>query len=176
MENLKLTVTLSLLIFFISGCSYLPTTAPQPTKLYINEFMASNNNSIADEKNEYDDWLEIYNPNSIAVDVGGMFLSDNKLKLTKWEIPKTDPTATTIPPQGFLIIWADQQTDQGILHANFRLANDGGDIALTDVNGHRLDYVRYKPQTKNTAFGRWPDGSDNWQTFKNPTPNKSNHE
>lgn len=54
--------------------------------LFINEFMADNDTIAADEYGEYDDWIEIYNSNSAAVDLGGMYLTDDIEAPTKWMI------------------------------------------------------------------------------------------
>ena len=45
--------------------------------LVINEFMASNSNCIQDPQGQYDDWVELYNYGTDAIDVGGIYLTDN---------------------------------------------------------------------------------------------------
>ena len=57
--------------------------------LVINEFMASNNSEsgIADPQGEYDDWVEIYNAGPTAVDLGGMYLTDDLSDPTNFMIP-----------------------------------------------------------------------------------------
>ncbi len=54
--------------------------------LYINEFMADNDSITADEYSEYDDWFEIYNAGPTAVDLGGMYLTDDLSEPTKFMI------------------------------------------------------------------------------------------
>ena len=44
--------------------------------LILNEFMASNAGTIQDEFGNSDDWIEIHNPGSEAIDLGGMYLTD----------------------------------------------------------------------------------------------------
>ncbi|UCG58138.1 MAG: lamin tail domain-containing protein, partial [Phycisphaerales bacterium] len=65
--------------------------------LVINEFMARNNGSIRDPYGDDDDWIEIYNTGDDAVNIGGMYLTDNLSAPTKWRVPDTDASATTIP-------------------------------------------------------------------------------
>ena len=57
--------------------------------LFINEFMADNEYTIEDpnEPGEYPDWIEIYNAGPNAVDLGGMYLTDDLNDTTKWMIP-----------------------------------------------------------------------------------------
>lgn len=66
----------------------------------INEFMASNTSSGTDPQSQYDDWIEIHNYGTTAVNIGGMHLTDNLLIPTKWRIPDENPASTTIAPGG----------------------------------------------------------------------------
>ncbi|MHC4537985.1 MAG: hypothetical protein ACYS6K_28995, partial [Planctomycetota bacterium] len=45
--------------------------------LVINEFLASNNSAAMDPQDQYDDWIEIYNFGTDAIDLDGMHLTDN---------------------------------------------------------------------------------------------------
>jgi hypothetical protein len=59
-----------------------------PTEgLFINEFMAKNVSFIQDNFGDYDDWIEIYNAGPNAVDLGGMYLTDDPDDPTEWMIP-----------------------------------------------------------------------------------------
>ena len=147
-----------------------------PPVLYINEFMASNDTTIADENGEYDDWIEIYNPNDAPVNIGGFYITDDLTDLTAWQIPDDNPDATTIPAGGFLLLWADKDTDQGPLHVNLKLSGSGEQIGLTAPNGTSIiDSLTFGEQTTDVSYGRYPDGSDNWQFFDTPTPGASNN-
>ncbi|KPK38245.1 MAG: hypothetical protein AMJ65_13190, partial [Phycisphaerae bacterium SG8_4] len=85
--------------------------------LTINEFMASNSNSLQDPQGDYDDWIEIHNFGADPIDVGGMYLSDDISIPTKWQIPADDPVSTIIPAGGYLLIWADNDVADPGLHA-----------------------------------------------------------
>jgi len=106
--------------------------------LAINEFMASNSNSVQDPQDQYDDWVEIHNYGIDAIDIGGMYLTDDLSDTTKWRIPANNTAATTIPAGGYLLIWADNDTTDAGLHANFKLSADGEEIGLFDSNGITL--------------------------------------
>jgi hypothetical protein len=62
--------------------------------LFINEFMADNQAGISDEASEFDDWIELYNAGTEALDLGGLFLTDDLLAPTVRRIP-TCPTAAS---------------------------------------------------------------------------------
>ncbi len=148
-------------------------------KFYINEFMAKNVSTIADtagEEDEYDDWIEIYNAGNICGDIGGYYLTDDLEDLTNSQLPDSLPNITTIPPIGFLLLWADKEPEQGALHlADMKLSTDGEQIGLTAPDGITIiDSITYEQQYPDTSFGRLPDGADSWQFFSNPTPGTSN--
>jgi len=149
------------------------TRAGQIT-LVINEFMAKNDGSILDPYGDYDDWIEIYNYGDEAVDIGGMYLADNPTSAGRWRIPNNNPSLTTIPSHGYLLIWADEETGEGILHASFKLSAGGEQIGLYDAGGNLIDSIVFGPQNGNESYGRLPDGSDNWQVFTSATPGASN--
>jgi hypothetical protein len=90
----------------------------------INEWMADNDgpDGFADPLDgQFADWIELFNPNTNHVNIGGFFLTDVLNEPTKWQIP----SPTIIEPHGFLLVWADNQTNQnaidtyGNLHAGF---------------------------------------------------------
>jgi len=148
---------------------------PPQFLLVINEFMASNNNNIQDPQQQYDDWIEIYNYGEDAVDIGGLYLTDDLADPTKWQIPDNDPAMTAIAPSGHLLIWADGDTSDPGLHANFKLDADGEEIALFESDGTTMiDSVVFGEQTGDISYGRYPDGSDNWRYFGSPSPAAEN--
>ena len=149
---------------------------PDITGIFVNEVMASNTNTIADENGEFDDWFELFNASNDSINVGGLSFSDNDTDQTKWQIPLNFPTQTTIPPNGFLVIWADEDQDQGPLHADFKLSATGEMIALSQRDG--LGYIEkerleFGQQILDITFGRIPDGGALLQ-FMQPTPGASN--
>ncbi|MHC4440078.1 MAG: lamin tail domain-containing protein, partial [Planctomycetota bacterium] len=143
--------------------------------LAINELMASNSNVIRDPQGQYDDWIEIHNYGPDAIDIGGMYLTDNLSDATKWRIPAGNPAATTIPAGGYLLIWADNDTTDAGLHANFKLSADGEEIGLFDTDGVTLiDSINFAEQTTDISYGRFPDAGDYWQNFETPSPGAQN--
>ena len=141
--------------------------------LFINEFLASNEACCPDEVGEYDDWVELYNASSEPIDVGGMFISDN-LDDDLYLIPNTDNSLTTIPSNGFLILWFDKDEEQGPHHVGEKLSGDGEGIYLLSDSTTIIDSLTFEVQETDISMGRSPDGSDNWIKFSMPTPGASN--
>lgn len=114
-----------------SGSLYAPA-AP-----LISELLADNESGLRDQDGEFEDWLEIYNPDPDPIDLGGYFLTDNELNLPKWRIPN----GTVLQPGEFLVIYAsgkDRAIAGSQLHTNFSLANTGEYLALVGTDGTRI--------------------------------------
>ncbi|MBN2093016.1 CotH kinase family protein [candidate division KSB1 bacterium] len=140
-----------------------------PAKIYINEFMAANKKVFADEAGEYDDWIELYNDSTAAISLSGYYLTDNLNSPQKWAFAEN----YTIPAHGFLLIWADDGSVPGTLHANFKLDADGEQLGLFD--GFRfIDSLSFGNQAQDISCGRFPDGADSWLSLAMATPGSNN--
>ncbi len=145
--------------------------------LFINEIMASNRDTIADEDGDYEDWIELYNAGGQDVDLTGYYLSDDADNITRWQFPEG-----SIAAQGYLLVWAsgkDRVGTEGQLHTNFRISRDGEPIFLVAPDGERVvDMVDAIPIPRTMSYGRLPDGSDQWVHFapEHVTPGASNNQ
>jgi hypothetical protein len=145
------------------------------TPVCINEVMASNSSVIADPQGRFEDWIELHNTSKTAVNVGGLYLTDDANEPTKWQIPAGNRTLTSIPAGGFLVIWADGDTADAGLHASFRLDAGGDGLYLFEADGvTRIDSVEFGVQIPNISYGRYPDGSAEWQFLSLATPGAAN--
>jgi hypothetical protein len=159
------------------GTPAKPNTINFVNKLFINEFLASNTSTNTDENGEYDDWIEIYNGTGTEINIGGIYITDNLDNLDKHQIPFNSSEQTTISPNGKLLIWADGQPGQGILHIDFKLDKEGEQIGLVQINGTDtliIDSLTFGEQLTDVSYGRYPDGSSDWFFFENPSPLDSN--
>lgn len=129
------------------------------TDIVINEFMASNDTTVADQDGEYDDWIELYNNGTAIIDLSGYFITDDPSDLTQW----TFADGTIIEPDGYLILWADDDEDQAGLHANFKLSSSGESIILLNVDTMVVDAIDYPEQTTDISYGRFPNGTGEFQ-------------
>jgi hypothetical protein len=147
------------------------------TDLYINEFMADNLTTLTDANGEYDDWIEFYNSGNQIVNIGGLYVTDSIPNLTKYVIPTTSPELTEIEAGGFLLTWADKQTFQGVLHFNIKLSKAGEQIAISQIVGMDtliIDSITFGTQITDLSYGLYPNGSEIWEQFSQPTPGSSN--
>lgn len=122
--------------------------------LVINEFMASNDLTAEDSQGEFDDWIEIYNNTDNDIALSGFYLSDDSDDLTQWAFPDT-----IISANGYLIVWADNDSGQVGLHANFKLSGSGETIYLVNSDTLIVDEVNFSEQTTDISTGRYPNGT-----------------
>ena len=115
-----------------------------------------------DENGDYYDWIELYYNLIDTLNLEGYFMTDNFTDPQKWMFPNIE-----IHGEGHLILWADNQVEQGDLHTNFKLSASGEDIALFDQNLNLVDNITYEEQTVDISYGRETDGSYFWQFFNN---------
>jgi hypothetical protein len=168
MINTKTFFLVCLISVLLFGCK--KPDEPAKSDIVINELLPVNTTIMPDQDGEYDDWIELYNLSGSVKDISGYFLSDNKDHFSKWEFP----AGTTIPGNGYLIIWADDDSAQVGLHANFKLSSLGEEVLLSAPDGTLEDKVIYPGQTLELSFSRNPDGTGafKWQT---PTFDSSNN-
>ena len=67
----------------------------------INEVMASNATTIADEDGDFEDWIELYNYGTDPVALSGFGLSDDYERPFRWVFPDV-----SIEPGEYLLVWA----------------------------------------------------------------------
>ena len=147
------------------------TTIPELSDVVINEFMASNESTVTDQDEEYEDWIELYNNGSNLIDLEGYYLSDDETDFMQWAFPE----GTLLSPGAYLIVWADKDEEQDGLHASFKLSSSGESIYLTDASGTIVDMVSFTAQTMDVSWGRYPNGTGNFQVMS-PTFNSVNLE
>jgi CotH kinase protein/Lamin Tail Domain/Secretion system C-terminal sorting domain len=141
--------------------------------IVINELMASNTKTATDNNGQYEDWVELYNKSTAAVNIGGYFISDDPTNLNKWKIPAN----TTIPANGYLIVWADEDSAQNTatsLHANFKLSASGEGVYLSNSTQTLLDDVVFGAQRADFGYARRPNGTGNF-VIQTPTYNANNN-
>lgn len=141
----------------------------QGGRLVFNELLASNDAAVTDENGDYDDFVELFNAGDEPVDLSGWTMSDDP-KDAEW----TFAEGTVLAPGAFLLVWCDEEPEQGELHADFKLSGDGETVILWDDAGAEILRLEYGPQTTDISYGRVPDGGETWTELSPPTPGASN--
>jgi len=136
-----------------------------PKRLYINEWLASESLSSAD------DFVEIYNPSSSPIGLGGLYFTENP---AHWPNESRVPDLSFIGTNDYLEFKADGNIDSGADHLNFSLASERGLIALMNTDLSLIDCVIYGPQTTDISQGLSPNGSSNTVFFSTPSPGGPN--
>ena len=128
-----------------------PTVA---SDIVVNELMAANTATVVDEAGDHADWIELFNRGAAAVDLTGYHLSDNPWTVTKWEMP----AGTVMQPGAYLVVWADEDSAQGPLHANFKLSSAGEELRLYTPEGAVADEVVFGALLPDLGYARMPNG------------------
>ena len=127
--------------------------APTTGQVQLNEAMSDNDLTHDDPYGESNDWVELLNTTSSAVDISGYFLSDDPANPTKWTIPAN----TVMLPNSYLIVWTDNDLYQTTgLHANFKLGASGDFLSLS--NGQNVvDQVTLPALLTDQSYARCPE-------------------
>ena len=137
--------------------------------LVINEFMASNATTLEDSAGAYPDWVELYNPTGEDVDLTDWTITDNLENIDKSVL-----ASLTVKAGDFLILYADDDQEEGDDHVNFSLDAEGEEIGLYAPDGSAVDELTYEAQATDVSMARVPDGSSTWAATDEPTPGESN--
>jgi hypothetical protein len=140
--------------------------------LYINEVLISNTSNLIDENFEADAWVEIYNPNSFQVNLGGYTFST--LGGDSYTVLNSLPWETTVAGEGFLLFWLDGDMEQGGHHLGIVPNISSGTLTLTGPDNIVADMYNYEVALANNSWGRVTDGSPTSSWFSTPTPRVSN--
>jgi hypothetical protein len=125
----------------------------------INEFVAINDNGLADSFGERSDWIELHNPGTDPVNLLGWRLTDDPNDPSPWVFP-----AKTIPAGGYLVVFANERntTDpNGELGTDFNLDGPNGEyLGLIRPDGSVAHQYapRFPTQLPNVSYGL-PPGS-----------------
>ena len=151
-RTLSLFLILSLLLS-LGACSVLPGKAEQPDPaqessapaeetpepsleaespentfipVSINEVMASNKSTLADDDGLFPDWVELYNYGSESVDLTGYYLCCGG---ERWEI-----SGISLEPDAYTVIFCSGDSRDN-RHSSFTIAKEGATLTLESAGG-----------------------------------------
>jgi hypothetical protein len=147
----------ALLLFACDGAP-LTTDDPRADVLRINELMASNDTTCADEAGEFDDWIELINMGAGDVSLDGITITDDRATPDKASLD-----GLTILAGGILLLRADGTPAQGATHLPFRLSAAGEELLLF-IGDAIVDEVTWTSATTDVSLARFPDGTGDFVT------------
>jgi CotH kinase protein/Lamin Tail Domain len=139
-------------------------------QITINEVMAANALTKADEDGVHSDWVELYNPTDRDIRLDNYSMTDDLTKPRK----AVFGSHVLLPKKGRLLVWLDGAPSRGKLHLGFSLAKEGGQLGLARPDGTFLDRIEYGAQETDFSAARTPDGSDAWAIEWLATPGTAN--
>lgn len=150
---------------FSRNSIYLPPSVSKPlsihknlskpiaSDIFINEVAPKGTTDIPS------DWIELYNNSTSPISLNDVYISGKKTNPFKWRLKNL-----TIPAKGFLILYADGDTAQGISHIDLKLSSSGEKIYLhRNVNGTAvelafLEFPALLNDETNVTFGGLTEG------------------
>lgn len=166
MKGREILLCVCLILTFIIIIPNEESEAQDVSDIVINEFLARPNSDwdgddIYDSSD--DEWVELYNPTDILINVSGCFIGDSG---SEREITGNGD----ILPHGFFIIYG---SDYGSLSFN----NAGDTVRFLDTDGTTvIDSYDFFSADQDVSEGREADGASSWITFESPTPGKRNYD
>jgi len=151
--------------------AYRTTHSVEMGALILNEICPGPKNSILDEDNEMEDWLELHNTTNQLIPLGGFFLSNNERKPMKWRFPEE----AVIPARGYYLVFCsgkDKLQKNGVPHTNFGISAEKAALLLSDSYGRLVDRIFIENVPRDYSVGRNSVGA--WELFAVPTPGLSN--
>ena len=152
----------------LSACAAAEGDGKKFSCIRINEFMASNGDSLKDARGESPDWIELYNESDEDVNLKGLCLSDGKKTLDKFVFPDW-----VLPARGYLVVFASgvEYVTEEEIHVGFKLSAEGERVVLS-FGGEILDIISFDAQEKDISMSRYD--SRTWRYTEAPTPGAEN--
>jgi hypothetical protein len=95
------------------------------------------------------DWVELFNASEAPANLAGWSLSDNG-----YPGRFVFPPGTILPPNGYLVMWCDAQTNAPGLHTGFALNRQGESLFLFNAAGEQVDALTFGQQIPGYSVGR----------------------
>lgn len=133
-----------------------------------NEIVSNNEGVFIDERGETDDYIEIYNAGSEAVELGGYVVADES---AEYVFPEVGLAAGAV-----LLLWADDSPEQGRFHLPFKISSEGERLTLLRPDRVELEHVDVPALEEHHAYERIPDGTGTFADCGWATPARINGE
>ena len=158
----RLLAAMLLLLLCLSAYAFadddITATAIEPAAkgLRISELMASNTETLEDSFGNTADWIELHNTTDHPIDLTGMYLSDSKKDLERYQFPD----GLILEPDAYLLIYCSglKKNVEDELHTPFKLSASGETVYLMQ-DGLAVDIVTFPKQVSDIAYALCEDGT-----------------
>lgn len=160
----------------ISYEAYFEPSGTVINDIVINE-ISTKPSDLLDNAGEAEDWIELYNAGSQAVNLAGLYMTDNLNNRTRYQLPAGTGNEMILQPGAYKILWADEDLGQGADHLDFKLSNDGEAVGLYQVMGeniHTIDEYVFNAQLFEGSFSRIPNATGPFVFTAVSTPEEMN--
>lgn len=158
--------------------------------LVINEVQAANVDQYMDPSYNYGGWIELYNGSNAAMQLSGLFLTDNLDNMVQWPLASLNKTyanyqrgstrytpycstSAIVPAKGYSLVWFDHNDWRYPMMCPFKLDCDGGSLYVTD-GSKVIAQCDYPESISRVSWARTRDGGEQWGWASVPTPGQSN--
>lgn len=155
----------------ICGEIEMPIGYSAPT-LVINEILPDNTITVPDGDGEYPDFIELFNYGIYSISLSDLSISDEPNRPTKWFLPDM-----LVPAGAYVLLFADNETEQGLNHVSFTLDAENDELAIHApvTSGYAIiDSTSWNDVPADIAWGRLPNGTGPFSLLSYITPGASN--
>ncbi len=145
---------------------------PRSLDILITEIVAKNESSLmAEGCDGCTEWVELFNPNPVAVSLAGFTLTDDVTETDRHNFPETE-----LGSGEFLIVCCGRKgcTVESHVRVDVGLSAQGEELYLYDGSGYLLDRVAFPALDADVSWAKRQDGS--WGYCIHPTPGKGPRE
>ncbi len=147
------------------GAANQAITTGDPSLLKINEWVAAQDFLLSD------DFIELFNADTLPVNLGGLHLTDDPVARP---FKHAITPLSFVAPGGWTLFRADDNENAGTNHTNFNLDRDGGMIGLFAADLSLIDQVLYIPQKDDVSQGRNGDANPLFTFYSPPNLGQTN--
>ncbi len=152
-------------VFSLSACKGVEPSTPA---IAINEVVSSNDGVSIDESGQTEDWLELVNTSAETLNLSNYAIADSAAEFHT--LPPID-----LAPNAVIVLWADDDPEDGPMHLPFKLSASGDSLQLKDLTTSEIiAELVIPPLPTNQSYARFPSGSGNFVSCRYPSPNKVN--
>ena len=162
-----------LLLLAIAAIPYsnIKADSPKGPALVINEIMTANIDVFMDPSMNYGSWIELYNPDTVDIDISGWYLSNDSTNNLQYPLGSR---TRKVKAKSFLTLWFGHYDDYCLDQIDMSLDYEGGVVMLSDKDGNRICRESYGVIPARISYARKTDGADEWGLTGSPTPSATN--